>query len=616
MMHNRSRMKAWITRTQPHRIAALAIVVAFILIASIYSVVTPLWEAPDELGHFAYVIELARYGRLPMQEKGGPGEAHQPPLYYMLGAIVALPFNLAYDTAPYRYDRMLEGAGMGGTDKSYSLHGSAETFPWEGTALAFHAVRLLSVAIGAGTVLFTMLAGWLIFPRRRSIGALAGALVAFNPQFLFLSGSVNNDNLLNLAMAALLYESLRILLQQERMRQWVVIAIWSSVAVLTKLNIVTLGVVVATLLIVSTVRKGLSAGRTRSIKRLATVIGIIGAAVVVTCGWWFIRNQIVYGDPLGWNAFIAAFEWIFRKTPPQWGDVAGFFSFEYQSFWGMFGWINIPSPSWVYLGFGVVSALGALGCVIWAVRQLRARSGPVRAEFWLVAFLAMAFVVQEAYMLAYILRFVYTFYQGRYLFIVIAPIMLLLSLGLHEILPKLDDGLRATAIALTAAAVALYLPFGVIRPAYTFVPAPKWTAWFAPNKTNLRFGPGMELIGYGANLTTTAKGKAATLTTYWRAAQKIDFDYSTFAHVLNGAGEVIAQQDQAPGQDRGYPPSLWETGDIIIDTSTIVLPPGVTGDYRIRLGAYNYLTGARLGVSKDGSAAGDFIVLDKNLSAP
>ena len=99
------------------------------------------------------------------------------------------------------------------------------------------------------------------------------------------------------------------------------------------------------------------------------------------------------------------------------------------------------------------------------------------------------------------------------------------------------------------------------------------------------------------------------LVLYWQALQKIDFDYSTFAHVLNTDNQVIAQQDQAPGQDRGFPPLSWRPGDIIVDTRQIPLPPGTHGELRLRIGAYNYQSGARLALTTAGVPSGDFFII-------
>ena len=45
------------------------IVLAFVALATLYSVVTPLGEGPDEPGHARYMFFLAREGRLPVQQK-------------------------------------------------------------------------------------------------------------------------------------------------------------------------------------------------------------------------------------------------------------------------------------------------------------------------------------------------------------------------------------------------------------------------------------------------------------------------------------------------------------------------------------------------------------------
>mgnify|MGYP005870640771 FL=1 len=48
---------------------------------------------------------------------------------------------------------------------------------------------------GLLTVLLTYLLGRELFPRRPWLALLGAALAAFSPMFLFISGSVNNDNL-------------------------------------------------------------------------------------------------------------------------------------------------------------------------------------------------------------------------------------------------------------------------------------------------------------------------------------------------------------------------------------------------------------------------------------
>src|SRR5262245_52615849 len=69
------------------------ILLAYVLLATLYSIVTPLFEVSDELWHYPMVKYLADNGlQLPPQDPANPGpwrqEGSQPPLYYMLSAIL------------------------------------------------------------------------------------------------------------------------------------------------------------------------------------------------------------------------------------------------------------------------------------------------------------------------------------------------------------------------------------------------------------------------------------------------------------------------------------------------------------------------------------------------
>src|SRR5215470_5028742 len=80
----------------PHRSILFALPVAFVLVAGYFSVRVPPWEAPDEPAHFVYVAHLLDAGDLPrMVAGGGPTEAHQPPLYYLLAAALMAPIDRA-----------------------------------------------------------------------------------------------------------------------------------------------------------------------------------------------------------------------------------------------------------------------------------------------------------------------------------------------------------------------------------------------------------------------------------------------------------------------------------------------------------------------------------------
>src|SRR5437762_12724461 len=77
-----------------HRPILLLLPLAFALVAGLYSLVVPPWEAPDEPAHFAYAAHLLDARALPRMVVGaGPTEAHQPPLYYLLAAALMAPLD-------------------------------------------------------------------------------------------------------------------------------------------------------------------------------------------------------------------------------------------------------------------------------------------------------------------------------------------------------------------------------------------------------------------------------------------------------------------------------------------------------------------------------------------
>ena len=104
--------------------------------------------------------------------------------------------------------------------------------------------------------------------------------------------------------------------------------------------------------------------------------------------------------------------------------------------------------------------------------------------------------------------------------------------------------------------------------------------------TNATFGQAITLLGYD----WTAEGESLSLTLYWQSEAAVDTNYDIFVHVLNEAGDIIAQADQQPVASLA-PTSVWQPHDLIRDPYTLPWPAEATA---IRLGLYNRDTGARL----------------------
>jgi hypothetical protein len=138
------------------------LLLGYVLLASLYSVVTPLFEASDEQWHYPMVKYLADHAlALPVQQPGVETawrqEGSQPPLYYVLGALLTFWIDTS-DLERVRKINPHADIGVIVPDGNYNMaiHDPAvESFPWRGTALALHLVRFLSVALGAVTVAMT-----------------------------------------------------------------------------------------------------------------------------------------------------------------------------------------------------------------------------------------------------------------------------------------------------------------------------------------------------------------------------------------------------------------------------------------------------------------------------
>jgi hypothetical protein len=318
-----------------------------------------------------------------------------------------------------------------------------------------------------------------------------------------------------------------------------------------------------------------------------------------------VRNQLLYGDLMGWELYKQVFAANLRSGPLTFLDLQQMFTTQYRSFLGVFGWMNLPVPTWYYRAAGILVIAGLAGLAVYLARGKW--HGLSRVQQATLLGMACTVIAQEVYILATVTQCNASCYQGRYMFPVIAPLMLLLAFGLLSLVPRPQARVLAGVLTLALAAAAVYMPLRVIAPAYAGVPEAKTSLWLMPHKMNVMFGDQIRLRGYDARIE--GNGATVRLTLYWEAARKPDFNYSAFAHLLDASGQVIDQQDHAPGEDRGYPPGAWLPEDIVADTHTLSLPAGSDANgYQFRVGLYNWSTGQQLAVTSPQPAA-SFVIL-------
>lgn len=105
-----------------------------------------------------------------------------------------------------------------------------------------------------------------------------------------------------------------------------------------------------------------------------------------------------------------------------------------------------------------------------------------------------------------------------------------------------------------------------------------------------------------------APGETVTVYLVWGAERPIALPYTVFVHVLDAAGQLVAQAD---GQPRGgaWLTTCWQPGHTFGDTHAVTLPGNLPpGEYTLRAGLYWLPTGERA-LLPDGATPTDSVRL-------
>ena len=390
---------------------------------------------PDEPAHIDYIAYLVTHRAMPVFTSGGElYEAHQPPLYYL----ACLP---AY------------------------LLGEALSADQEWLARPLIVVlRLFSVLLGALSIWAAWCLGRIFFPGAAGYALAVPLFLALWPGRTMIVSGVTNDGLAEGLCLLTLVLSLHIAREGLDLRRCALLGLVFALALLTKSS----SMAIAPILFIALVQ-GASVGadeeKPPDSRRLVQALGIVVLVVVLLWGWWVVRNQILYGDPLAAKAFEETFAK--DRATPDYFISRGFSGVQYYqlvilntflSFWGVFGQANVYMPGMYYLLGTVLSilVLAGWGRRLWrkktekeaqarqakeAQKQREKRSrGPAQPNEsspfadaagvgWLLLWLLALVTV------ALFLRFNASFYQAqaRYLFAASGAISVIAVTGLGEL---------------------------------------------------------------------------------------------------------------------------------------------------------------------------------------
>lgn len=387
----------------------------------------PPLETPDEQGHLDYVSFILSRHKIPNQyvESDRLSHGHYHPLYYAVCAALISPLK---GSQPVHIQPIpnTQHCLNGGNLISVPLFKNTSNgiFKDRMDRVAFYVLRLFSVFLGALNLWLIARASIVVFGDRWE--SLVPVLLAgMLPQFLFVSASINDDNLANLLSTLTIYLLLQLVQGKRSLGQCIGLGAALGLGLLAKK---TLGFLVPSFLLIGGY---LVLREWRATQRVpAVLVRNLGAALlttIVVCGWWFARNYALYGDVLASQMEQRTFPFLVQKKSlldPFF--VTAFPRNMYSSYIGLFGWMNVVLPSAVYYACGGLLFL----CVVGLFKFLRRRE---ESRQLVLVSLTLAGVC-----LAAIIYFnlTYSQAQGRYLFPAISAISIVLGAGLVEWLSR------------------------------------------------------------------------------------------------------------------------------------------------------------------------------------
>ena len=427
------------------RILVLLMVLA-LLRGLLFAAIVPPFQAPDEPAHAAYIESLAIGHRLPSAEDT------LPPI--VKGSVERSKWwNELTMAGRFKGSHVITVSSSTHPPLYYAMAAPVFAIFYRFGDIWIFAIRSLGALFSAFVVWFGYKTGRLIFPKDIRPACVTGALLALLPQPGFIMASINNDSLLILLAAAIVYLLVRFL-QQPDAKIVALISLVLAAGLLTKASFVIFVPVAVAAVIVSAI------GRETNLREMLMLFAAALLPMVLISGWWYLGNLFstdsILGLAVSQNTQAAGF----------WGTAFKYAFMEktFAQFWGFFGWLTLPMNYKWYIAALIAIAASGVGYLRYfiGIRQGKAKISTFHAKigvlFTLLVIANYAAIVQFDLATA-------GGAQGRYLFTSLLPVMILLSGGLYNLVAdrwgkQFVLALSGGALVFTVTAAALYIiPF-------------------------------------------------------------------------------------------------------------------------------------------------------------
>ncbi|MBN1993917.1 MAG: hypothetical protein JW953_14550 [Anaerolineae bacterium] len=468
---------------------------------------------------------------------------------------------------------------------------------------------------------------------------LVALFVACQPMFAFITASVANEPA-NIAFCAVgLWLAQRYVLHGPT-PHWgraAALGVTLGLISLSKMTGLAFGLVAVEAILIVAIATRKQPGAARLLWRDGLIIGFLFLAVG---GWWYWRNYQLYHD-----FFQQGLYKIYFNVDPQpltLNDFLYTLSTGEVSFWATFGWLNIAAPEWVYSVYRIISRIGLLGILFIVVLKITgdmigklqgrtaklAKKQPATLSTFSLSppssllsplssllsplllsplLLHLTFPIALAFSLTRLVA-IEGGMQGRQLLPALGSMAILIGWGWWMLTPQPFRRAVTTILSIILLSIAVWMPYGVVAPAY--IPPPLLAETDLPadlSRLDLTYNDELKLIGVAVEAKTARPGERVNVTAYWQALKPMDTNYSVFVHLVGRDHTPVGQMNTYPGLGL-RPTTTLAPGQIVQDTYPVLVNGDSAAPTRllVNLGLFDFNEPGRPGiqpVAPDGNPA-------------
>lgn len=548
-----------------HLIVAVTLL-AFVVLAAQFALVTPIFEMPEEPWHLRRIAQTAGKALPPghaswVQAPEVSSVLVQPPLYYWLGATVVRFFDWDSDPSVYELNPHARLANLYGVTNRNAMLARVPVVSSGPLSMSVLVLRMLSVLSGAVGLLFVyrLMLGFTM--GRRWLAWTGVLMTGFLPGYAFLHSGISPVALGSCFGLVAAYLAIRTANRAEHhSRDGSLAFLFAGLAAMT----IWWGWTAVVLVLFVHARQ--QRGPQGQVQPETRGLSLIRTLMVAMALVW--PAQLLFSSALRTSGSI--WQTITAMNLTERLDLA------LRAYWGLYGWLNIPVDNAYHTAVGVALILGASGLILrfvqwyWSMPSRSSLSDEIAEHLrpWQIA--AILWALLSAAVAVIHLLSPARFFLGT-AFLCLAPfVALFLVLGM-------DAWVRTYGAALTGIVALMSIAMTVVSPGLYVQAAyrpplrlalPQVPADVRP--LDVSYGDSLYLVGYRLEEETVAPGGYLPLTLYWLARKPMDGDYTLNVTVVGERDDMLSSVFTRAGSGT-FPTSMWTPGDVVVQNIILAI---------------------------------------------